>query len=230
MQCPRPSHRSPLWRLLAPLVAAALLAPAAVHAGPVSVSGQVLQIAPPASIVPNGGPESSTLASFFAEQQNVALTQALQVDATTVGLFDALTDLTPASLASGTVVSSYYLHADPVGAGGTVYWYAGSITFDTDILGVVALNAQLASSHTLGAAGTLYPGAGVVNGYDFGDGTDWFTISSDRRTLHFQSAAWAGADALRVITAGNAVPEPGAQGLAALALVALALSRRGPRA
>jgi hypothetical protein len=57
-------------------------------------------------------------------------------------------------------------------------------------------------------------------------GTDSFTISADRRPLSFNVAAWAGADALRVITAGNAVPEPGAAGQVLEALAALALTRR----
>jgi len=65
-----------------------------------------------------------------------------------------------------------------------------------------------------------------VNGLDFADGTDSFTISGDRRTLSFRLAAWAGADALRVLTEGNAVPEPGALGLASAALGALVLTRR----
>jgi hypothetical protein len=211
------------------LSASALLAVASAQAGIISVSGAALQIGSPGSVVPNAGFESFTHAAVFAERQNLMLAQPAHVDATTTGLFDSLSDLTPGTIAGGTWVSSYYLHADPVGASGTVYTYVGSVSFDSDILGIAALNSELLSTNLLGAAGTTYPGAGAVNGLDFPDGTDSFTVSSDRRTLSFRLAAWAGADALRVITEGNAVPEPGALGLASAALGALALTRRRAR-
>jgi len=215
--------------LLARLLAASsLLALTSVQAGIVSVSGAAFQVAAPGSVVPNAGLESFTQAAVFDEQQNVTLVQAAAVDATTTGLFDALADLTPGAIAIGTLISSYYLHADPVGSSGVAYTYIGSITFDTDILGIAAQNAQLLSTQFLGAAGTTYPGAGTVNGLDFPDGTDSFTISADRRTLDFRLVAWAGSDTLRVITAGQAVPEPGALGLVFAGLGALALARRRP--
>ncbi len=218
-------------KLLAGVLAALPLLPlTSVQASIVSVTGSTLQIAAPASVVQNGGLESFTRAAVFGEKQNVALTQAAAVDITTTGLFDNLADLTPGSISIGTLVSSYYLHADPVGSGGVTYLFAGSITFDTDILGVAALSAQILSTNVLGAMGTTYPGAGLVNGVDFPDGTDWLTISGDRRTLNYRLVAWAGSDALRVITAGNAVPEPGALGLVATALGALALIRRRQKA
>lgn len=208
------------------LTASAVLAAGSAQAGIISVSGAALQIGSPASVVPNAGYENFTRAAVFAERQDVVLTQAAQLNATTPGLFDSLADLTPGALAIGTLVSSYYLHADPVGASGTVYTYIGSVTFDSDILGIAALNAELLGTNLLGAPGTTYPGAATVNGLDYADGTDWFSISGDRRTLSFRLAAWAGADALRVVTEGNAVPEPGALGLASLALGAMVLARR----
>jgi len=220
-------------KLLASLLAASpMLALTPVQAGIVSLSGAAVQIAAPGSVVPNAGFESFTTAAVFGEQQNVALSQTAQVDATTAGFFDAVSDLTPGSLAAGTLVSSYYLHADPVGSSSTLYTYIGSITFDADILGVDALNAQLLSTNFLGVSGTTYPGSAAVNGLDFAEGTDSFTISGDRRTLSFTLVAYAGADALRVITAGDAplaVPEPGALGLVIAALGALALTRRRRR-
>ena len=218
-------------KLLAHLVAASsALVLTSVQADIVSVSGAAALIAAPASVVPNAGYENFTQAGVFSERQNVNLAQSAQVDVTTTGFFDALVDLTPGSIAVGTLVSSYYLHADPVGSSGTPYTYIGSITFDADILGVAALNAQLVSTHFLGAPGTTYPTAGTVNGVDFPDGTDTLTVSGDRRTLSFKFVAWAGSDAVRVITAGNTVPEPGALGLAFAALGALALMRRKPAA
>lgn len=204
-----------------------VLALSSVQASIVTTTG-VLLIPAPSSIVANTAAiENNTLASVFNELQNVALLQAAHVDATTNGIFNSVASLTPGSIAAGTLVSSYYLHADPVGSSGTVFTYRGTVTFDADILGVSALNAQLLATNFLGAPGTTYPNSSNVNGLDYGDGTlDSFTISGDRRTLSFVLQAWAGADALRVITAGNAVPEPGALGLAFAALGVLALTRR----
>jgi MYXO-CTERM domain-containing protein len=214
-------------KLLSSLLAASsVLALTSAQAGIVSVSGAASQILAPGSVVQNASLESFTTAAVFNEQQNVTLTQAFLVNATTTGFFSTVAALTPGSITTGTVVSSHYLHADPVGSGGTVYTYIGSVTFDADILGVAAVNAELVGSNFLGAPGTAYPGSANVNGIDFPDGTDSFTISADRRTLNFNVSAWTGADAVRVITAGNAVPEPGAAGLALAALGALALTRR----
>lgn len=214
-------------KFLANLIAASsVLVLTSAQAGIVSVSGAASLIAAPASVVPNAGFESFTTAGVFNERQNVNLSQLAQVNVTTTGFFDALGDLTPGSIAVGTLVSSYYLHADPVGSGQTRYTYIGSVTFDSDILGVAALNAQLVGTNFLGAPGTTYPNAGNVNGLDFPENTDTLTISGDRRTLSFKFVAFAGADAVRVITAGNTVPEPGALGLAFAALGALALTRR----
>jgi len=215
-------------QLLASLLAASsVFALSSVQASVVITTGASL-ITAPGSIVPNTAAiESNTLASVFNELQNVTLLQAATVDATTSGFFNSVASLTPGSIAAGTLVSSHYLHVDPVGSSGTVYTYRGTVTFDADILGVSARNAQILDTNFLGAPGTTYTTSGNVNGLDYGDGTlDSFTISGDRRTLSFVLQAWAGADALRVITAGNAVPEPGALGLVFAALGALALTRR----
>lgn len=208
------------------LAASSMLAMASAQAGIVSVTGATAQITAPGNAVQNTGLESNTQALVFGELQNFTLSQTAAVNATTTGLFDAAADLTPGVIGIGTLVSSYYLHADPVGSGGVTFRYVGSVTFDSDILGIAALGNELLATNFLGAPGTTYPGASTVNGVDFPDGTDSFTISGDRRTLNFTLVAWAGADALRVITEGNAVPEPGALGLAFAALGALTLTRR----
>jgi MYXO-CTERM domain-containing protein len=226
-QTRHPGDSMPSRKLLISLLAASIaLALTSAQAGIVSVSGAASQVAAPGSAAQNSGLESFTTAAVFNEQQNVTLAQAALVNATTSGFFNTVAALTPGSIAIGTLVSSHYLHADPVGSGGVVYSYTGSVTFDADILGVAALNAELIGSNFLGAPGTSYPGVANVNGIDYPDNTDSFTISADRRTLSFNVAAWTGADALRVITAGNAVPEPGTVGMALAALGALALTRR----
>lgn len=210
------------------LAAASGLALLPAQAGVIAVSGAVAQVAAPASAVANVGPESSTAASLFSEQQNLTLASAAAVDATASGTYATLASLTPGTIAVGTLVSSYYLHADPLGVldFNNRVTFTGTVTFDTDILGVAGLNAQLLSTTFLGATGTAYPNAGNVNGLDLPDGTDSFTISNDRRTLSFTVVTWAGVDAMRVITQGAAVPEPGALSLALVALGGLALARR----
>jgi hypothetical protein len=70
-----------------------------------TTSGSVAEVAPPPSLLPGAFP-SDTQISFFREQQDVALSNALSVDTSTSGA---------TSVPSGTRVSSFFLHANSSG-------------------------------------------------------------------------------------------------------------------
>ena len=204
------------------LVAAPCLVAVQAQAGIVAVTGMAQQIAAPASVVINSGPESDIVAFVFSERLGVTLASAASVDATASGTYGTGGALTPGLISIGTRIDSYYVHADRVGRPTAFLAFSGSIKFDTDILGVAAQVSALDATSFLGAAGTNYSGIGGLEG-----GQDQFTISADRRTLTFAFSTSDGADDLRIITAAaRAVPEPGTVDLVFTMLGALALVRR----
>lgn len=191
------------------------------QAGIVSVSGASTVIAAPGS-VDYQALESDSQAFVFAEKSNFVLGASTPFDAVAPGKYDTLASLVGGSLAAGTHVSSYYLHADKVGRSDTPVYFIGSISFDTDILGVAASDGGLLGSDFLGAVGTTYPAApGRRFDLDF---ADWFEISADRRTLTYSAGLAIWSDDLRIVV--SSVPEPSAMALSLLGLGLLGLSRR----
>ena len=197
----------------------------AAQAGIVAVSGASAVIAAPGSVNYHAL-ESDTQAFVFAEQSNVVLGALTNFNAVAPGTYDTLASLVGGSLAAGTRVSSYYLHTDKVGKTQDVAKFFGSITFDTDILGVAASDGGLLGTDLLGAIGTTYP---ATDGRRFDlDYADWFKISADRRTLTYSSALAVSSDDLRIVV--SSVPEPGAMALSLLGLGLLGLIRRHSQA
>jgi hypothetical protein len=204
----------------AAVVGSGLLAPLA-QAGIVSVSGTVTQISAPPSVVVNSGLESNTTAFIFAEQQDVTLGAAVAVNASAPGIYNSPGSLTSGSIAAGSVVSSYYYHADSVGTRNSVT-YRSTIVFDTDILGIIVNDNTLIASDWLGSGTTAY---GTNNrGFEMGSapGFDSFSISINGRTLTILDTTTTLSDDMRIITA---VPEPAAPWLVAAALGGLVLTR-----
>lgn len=212
------------------LVAAALavvIQASAAGATPIGFSGAVTIIAAPADAQLHAL-ESDTAAPLFNEVTNLLLALPLLVDITTTGTFDTVASPTPGSIAAGTAVDSYYLITDPVGAPTTFSRrYLGSITFSTDILGIVALNTYASSDPIVGHPGTLYTNhAGIA--IDFGV-PDVLVLSADRRTVSFDLTSGPGADNFRVITAATPVPEPASMLLLISGLVGVATRLRRRR-
>lgn len=184
----------------------------------VSVSGDMTQISSPASVEP-GMLESSSTIWAFDEQQRYTLTDNLFVD--------ELAGTSAAGVISaGTVVNSYFLHADPLGDStepADVVSMTGTITFDSRILGIIwsgtpctncpPSDMYLDASDYLGALGTSYPTYDLGRGYEIdsfyaGNGTqDFVSISEDGYSLTMVSSAALPlrSDQLRVVTA---VPLP----------------------
>lgn len=190
----------------------------------ITTSGQVRLTAPPNSLLP-GAYESDAAADLFLENLDLVLPGSLAIDASQPGLYNSSASLTPSTLAAGTAVSSYYFHADPVTSTGTPF--SGSITFGTNILGVIESTATLAATDSiLGTSGVAYSGVLPGRGLEL-QGHDSFAISADSRTLSFSVMTWSVVDDMRIVTAAsggqNAVsqqvaPEPASVGLAAIAL------------
>jgi hypothetical protein len=172
---------------------------------------------------------SATNAFAWNEQQGITLRAALRVDAVDPGQYDQTADLVNALIAAGTTVNSHYIHFDSPGS--QVASVVGSVTFDQDILGVIATEVatdsdpgKLDESDFLGAP-TLYPDGLVNRGLEFtsnGDG-DRFTISADRRTVEFNLRISSPGDFFRVVTA---VPAPGSAALLGLGGLLTARRRR----
>lgn len=177
--------------------------PVIIKASIVGVSGDVEIVFPPPS-VEVGQFESNTQISVFPEQQNVLLNTPLIVDVLNPGFYGPNADLNifpQGAIAQGTLISSYYFHADQIGTVGSTS-FSGTVTFDTDILGIAFTEERLSSTRIImGLSTTAYDSAQQTNVV----GRDQIIISSDRRTVTFNVNQGIGADNLRVITA---VPLP----------------------
>jgi hypothetical protein len=195
----------------------------------------------PSSLVP-GAVENNLKALLFMEDTDLSFDSAITVNATAPGLYKSKASLTPGSIAAGTLVSDTYIHADPVTSGTK---FTGSVTFDSNILGViVTTNDLFATDALLGVTGTNY-GNVTPRGLELNPLQDYFSISTDLRTLTFTLTTWGWTDDIRVLTAGassgtsaaqpppaSATPEPGTLALIGLGLgcVVIGARRRRPNA
>jgi hypothetical protein len=172
----------------------------------ISSSGAVQVIAPPADVV-TGHFEDDSIVYTFAEKQFTQLMQSVPLDISVPGIVQGtVPNLSPSSVPAGAVVNSYYLHFDIVGSPSQGQFPAdGSVTFDSEILGLIVLTDHLIQTNTsLGALGTVYE-TGDLAGFEFTNGEEWINLHADRRTVEFHLSVNVAADNFRILTA---VPEP----------------------
>lgn len=168
----------------------------------VDTSGAAIVVAPPAS-VDTGQEESNTDVLVFAERTSEPLDLDLSVDisvpSTVVWPDDLSIDVFPA----GTVVDSYFLHADPVDSD-PVAEYSGCVTFDSEVIGLIVLrDSHTVSDPILGAPGTAY-GQSANRELELSPTSsvgDEITLSQDRRTVTWLFKTTSQADDVRVVTA-----------------------------
>lgn len=137
----------------------------------------------------------------FDEDQNILLAADLSIDG-------------GGSISSGTVVASHYIFFDP----GPTQSITGTITFDSEILGIASSTGLMAASDFLANSGVTYLNP-TLRGLESGD-----TYSLvDAFTLAISWTASTPGDYIRVLTAtspGAEVPLPAAAPLFLSALLA----------
>lgn len=175
-----------------------------------STSGAVVFVGAPASVAP-GAFQSPSSIFAFNERQGVTLASSLGVDITSAGLYDQASDLHPSTLAAGTVVDSHFLHSDNTPTG-TVF-RSGSVTFPTDIVGVMVTVSRLNGSDILGAPGTVYPTGNINRSLEIGQAPlPDIIILPNLRTVQVALNTGNGFDQVRILTRHNNPPTANAGG------------------
>src|SRR5438552_16972714 len=177
---------------LSPIVAIAA-APTA-SAEVTGTTGNIVQVTAPTSVrmTQNGGASSSTDIIAFNERRAELVPSGVSVDINLSGTYDKDHQTLNSRSIQGTTVDSYLLHWQrpaPIPAPTDFQILTGSITFDSDIVGLQVLEGTLdAGDPSLGAFGTTYPtndATGGARGLDFTLGltppsNDQVTLSADR--------------------------------------------------
>lgn len=155
----------------------------------------------------------------FDEDQNILLMDPLAVNILADGLGGGLG---PGELPAGSTVASHYIAYDP--AGGTRRSQVGTVSFDSDVVGVITSRQLLIDSDGLqnNAVSYLSPSARGL------EGNDSVTITGLQEITVDWGASSPG-DYVRVLTAFSPLPEPGPLALLACSVTGLALRARGWR-
>lgn len=214
---------------------AAAIFPAICAGGIIGTTGAVQVISPPSNVT-IGKLESNTAVNTFVERQGFSLPTSVAVDITNPGTSPTGSDpsFSPATIGTGTLVNSYYMHFDAVGEPSMPIELSGSITFSEPILGLIVGvkegqavgfvgNTLDLSNPVLGVPGTSY-GFEAVDIATAGVGADSVTFSADRKTVDFDWFTGPSADNMRIVT--QATPEPGTLSLIGLGALGLMMRRR----
>ena len=201
-----------------------LLSAAPTWATVVSYSGDLELISDPESLA-RKGLVNDRRARLIEENAFYLLPRDTYVDIESPGVFDQWRDLPPhrPSLAAGSLVNSYLVHAD---SGGRSVVFEGSITFDAAVLGLIVRQRTLRQTNeTFGDPDIQYPK--IHAGLELGLHRDWVTLSEDRLTVSWHFTTRHGIDQLRIIE--DPIPEPATWILTAAGLVSSILLRRRMR-
>jgi hypothetical protein len=171
-----------------------------------TLSGQIVQISPPASDIQNGGdPQSNDHAFVWSERTNLVLPSNVSVNMTHAGTSNSGNGYNPSSgtVASGTHVDTYIFHSDPVGS--ATHTYDFTVTSTTAILGIIDTISGLAGTDSLlGSPTTTYPGASTDRALEGEDTLVWGP--NNTLTLHMVTSGFV--NEFRILVAAAPVPEP----------------------
>ncbi len=171
-------------------------------------SGQITDITPPACVQRTCGQGSNTTMDAWDEQQGVTLASNLSVDITQQG--DYTSPVSGSStIAAGTTVDSHYINSLRLANTGSTT-LTGTLTFPTDILGIIVRHGPLTASDVLGAPGTDYTNGSLSNGLELGSGDE--LNFSGPRTITLTSTETNGFDDVRIITKHDSPPVANAGG------------------
>lgn len=173
-----------------------------ISAGVIATAGAVRDLGSPLSLE-ESALESPDSLSVMKERGGLQLAagDSIAFDITSPGVVADDPARTPSVAAAGTWVNSHVIHLDAPGAG--TARARGSVTFDTNVIGVIVSHEALAASdELLHAPGVRYP-ASPERGVELAGaaGRDTIELSSDRRTVTFSSDVHSGLDQIRVVTA-----------------------------
>lgn len=131
-----------------------------------------------------GSTESNSLQAVLERQHQLAQSLGVTALVTTGVTFNSGSSPAGATLSAGTAFDSYLMHFDPVGSNASLTKTAtGSIVFARDIIGIVLDSTKLTTTDgALGSIGNY--GAAGDRGVQLA-GSDFITISANRRTLTF---------------------------------------------
>ncbi len=157
------------------------------------------------SLTPRSVEEGALLSNLeiraFRERASESLATPIAVDAVAPGTYTS--SYPGGAIPAATVADVYLLHMQTSFIAAAV---SGSITFDTDILGVITTDARLSQTDaSLGSPATAYPTGLTTRGLT---SEDTVTISADRRTLTVALSEWYTIDELRVLVAATPKGQP----------------------
>ncbi len=183
-------------------VAAGTVIAPGVNATISATAGQITKVVPPACDDRSCGEASNTTMYAWDEQQGVTLASNLSVDITQQG--DYTQSVSGSStIPAGTVVDSHFINSVRVTGSGTIA-LTGTVSFPTDILGIIITHSRLVNSNVLGPTGTTYGTASLSDGVELNNG-DELNFSSPR-TVTLTSSEANNFDRVRILTKHDSPP------------------------
>lgn len=197
--------------------------------GALSTTGAVTPVPAPPSVELDEF-ESNTEIRLFQES-TIVLEGDLLVDITLPGTYTDPENVSEGSVSAGTAVTSHLLQFDTI-ASQLVTGIGGSVTFDTQILGVMVFDVTLdLSDATVGLPSVVYPTGLEFRGTEISTDSfrDAVTLEANLQTLVINRLGVDLVhDQIRVIT--TAIPEPSTSLLVGLGLFMMSLARNRARA
>ena len=162
------------------LLAAGLIPAQAARASIASVSGSVVQTAAPAN-TKNGVFVSDVSIFAYNERQGSRSLHRSRSTRRHREITRTVNSWRGGSIPAGAIVDSHVVHADHTKTNSLLY--SGTVTFQTDILGIIFADTKLMDTDAvLGSPTTIYPGNLFGRGLEIGNGdaVNWVIRAQSR--------------------------------------------------